>query len=155
MTCVFCDIISGKQKSKKLYEDGEFVVILDAFPVTEGHTLVIPKQHAKNVYELNGSVAANAFLASRRMARALQDALKSDDVNIATAPAAIDHFHIHVVPRYDTDMMGPLADLGNKREMPEKAMEEIAVKVRTTLAKQQQQQHPTAAIKQQEEKQHS
>lgn len=134
MGCIFCDIISGKQKSKKLYEDGEFLVILDAFPVTEGHSLVIPKQHAKSVHELSGSTAANAFLLSRRMARALQDALKADDANIATAPAAIDHFHIHVVPRYDTDMMGPLADLGNKRETSEKAMEEIAGKVRAAIA---------------------
>lgn len=137
MACIFCDIISGKQKGRKLYEDGEFLVILDAFPVTEGHTLVIPKQHAKNVYELSGETAAKSFLLSRRMARTLQEALKSDDVNIATAPAAIDHFHVHVVPRYDTDMMGPLADLGNKREMPEKAMEEIAGKIKAVLVKQQ------------------
>lgn len=146
MGCIFCDIISGKQKSKKLYEDGEFLAILDAFPVTEGHALVIPKQHAKNVYELSGGTAANAFLLARRMARALQDALRADDVNIATAPAAIDHFHMHVVPRYDADLMGPLADLGNKREMPEKAMEEIAGKVRAVLARQQ-----PAATKQHEE----
>lgn len=138
MACIFCDIISGKQKSRKLYEDGDVVAILDAFPVTEGHTLVIPKAHAKNIHELSDDGAAHAFLASRRMARILKDALKADDVNIATAPASIDHFHIHVVPRYDTDMMGPLADLGNKREMPDKLMETIAGRVRSALEKPQQ-----------------
>lgn len=135
MACIFCDIISGKQKSHRLYEDETVVAILDAFPVTEGHTLVIPKQHAKNMHELSDDGAAHAFLVSRKMARVLQDALKADDVNVATAPAAIDHFHIHVVPRYDTDMMGPLADLGNKREMPDKLMESIAGRVSSALEK--------------------
>lgn len=144
MGCVFCDIISGKQKSQRLYEDETVVAILDAFPVTEGHTLVIPRQHAKNMYELQDSAAAHAFLVSRKIARVLQEALKADDINVATAPAAIDHFHIHVVPRYDTDMMGPLADLGNKREMPDKLMEDVAGKIRSALEKplQQQQQQP-------------
>ncbi|MBU0709112.1 MAG: hypothetical protein KJ793_00145, partial [Candidatus Omnitrophica bacterium] len=53
-----------------------------------------------------------------------------DSCNIATAPATIDHFHVHVVPRYDYDMMGPLADLDNKREMKKEKMDSIEAQIK-------------------------
>ena len=129
MACIFCQIGAGQSKSKKIYEDGRVIAILDVFPVTEGHTLVIPKHHFKSIYDLPDDEAGHLFNIARRMGLVLQKSLKADAINISTAPAAIDHFHIHVVPRYDYDMMGALPDLDNKREMSPKRMELIHKKI--------------------------
>lgn len=133
MTCVFCNIAENKAKAWKFYEDAECIAILDAFPVTEGHTLVIPRKHLKDINQLSDGELAHLFNIARKLAALLQKSLGARAVNIATAPAAIDHFHLHVIPRYDHDMMGPLADLDNKRELNEETMKEVFGHIMTTL----------------------
>lgn len=124
-TCIFCRIIAGEAKAFKIAETENFVSILDAFPVTEGHILVLPKSHYKTFFDVPEPEVASLFSEARKMASLQKKALEASGFNIATAPAAIDHFHVHVVPRYDYDMMGPLADLDNKREMSPEKMKEI------------------------------
>lgn len=127
--CIFCRIAGGGTKSFKIYEDAATVAILDAFPVTEGHLLVIPKAHVKTAFDIGDSEFSSLFLTARKLAALLKKALAADSFNIATAPSTIDHFHIHVVPRYDYDLMGPLADLDNKRELSPEKMKEIHGKI--------------------------
>ncbi len=127
--CIFCKIASGQSKSYRVYEDASFVAILDAFPVTEGHILLIPKMHYKTFFDMDDPELAAAFATTRKLAAVLRKALGADSFNIATAPSAIDHFHIHLMPRYDYDLMGPLADLDNKREMSADRMAGIQKKI--------------------------
>jgi histidine triad (HIT) family protein len=127
--CIFCKIASGQSKSYKVYEDASFVGILDAFPVTEGHLLLVPKKHFKTFFDLPDADLSGAFSVARKLAGVMKKALGADGFNIATAPSAIDHFHIHVIPRYDYDLMGPLADLDNKREMAPEKMAAIHKKI--------------------------
>jgi histidine triad (HIT) family protein len=123
--CIFCEIIKGEKPSYKIYEDEVCMGILDVFPVTEGHVLVIPKKHYEDYKKIPEDEWKKVMEAAKKIAEAAENTLEVQGMNIATAPAAIRHFHIHVIPRYDYDLMGPLADLDNKRERDKELMEDI------------------------------
>ncbi len=129
-SCIFCNIVEGKEKSSILFEDGSFVVIMDAFPVTEGHLLILPKFHKKEVLDLDEKQTADIFNLARKAGKILVNKLEADSINIATAPSVVQHFHLHVIPRYVYDMMGPLADLDNKRELPKEVTEQLFKKLK-------------------------
>ena len=129
-SCIFCEILEGKQKGNVVYENDSVVVILDAFPVTEGHLLIIPREHLKDVLYLNEKQTNELFNMARKAGEILVKKLEADSVNIATAPSVVQHFHLHVIPRYVYDMMGPLADLDNKRELPKEVTERIFKKIK-------------------------
>ena len=66
--CIFCKIANGEIPSATLYEDEDFRVILDLGPASKGHGLILPKQHYANIYEIDETVAAKAFLLAKKMA---------------------------------------------------------------------------------------
>ena len=66
--CLFCKIANGEIPSKTLYEDGDFRVILDLGPATRGHALILPREHADNLYELPEDTAAKVFVLAKKMA---------------------------------------------------------------------------------------
>ncbi len=109
--CIFCKILAGDIPSYKVYEDDEFTVILDAGPATRGHALIIPKDHYKNLYELPEELAAKAFVLGKKMITALTKALGCDGYNLvqnngAVAGQTVEHFHLHLIPRYEGDDAG-------------------------------------------------
>ncbi|AKG05009.1 HIT family protein [Salimicrobium jeotgali] len=104
--CIFCKIINGEIPSAKVYEDEEVYAFLDISQVTKGHTLVIPKQHTKNIYETHPQVASNVFARIPKIATAVKSAFDADGVNIVNnndeaAYQSVFHLHIHVLPRYE------------------------------------------------------
>ncbi len=106
--CIFCKIAGGEIPSKTLYEDEKFRVILDLGPATRGHALILPKEHAANIYELPDETAAAAFVLGKKIAGILRDKLKCDGLNLIqnngeTAGQTVNHFHLHVIPRYEGD----------------------------------------------------
>lgn len=106
--CIFCKIISGDIPSYTIYEDDDFKVILDAFPSGEGHTLVIPKKHVANVYEIDDDLMGKAHVLAKRAAAAVQTHLNCDGVNILqnngeAAGQTVFHYHIHILPRFASD----------------------------------------------------
>lgn len=125
--CVFCKIISGEIPSYGLYEDSYCKVILDRFPGSAGHILVIAKEHKETVFALEEAVAAKLFQTAARAAKVLQQAFGVQQLNIvqnngAAAGQTVPHFHIHVIPREEGDtiqVQWPQLDLS------EKAMEEM------------------------------
>ena len=109
--CVFCKIRDGAIPSAKLYEDERTLAIMDIGPLTPGHCLVITKAHAANLYEAESADLAAAIMAAKRVGAALRTALKPDGLNLmqANGPGAfqsVQHFHIHLVPRYTNDGRG-------------------------------------------------
>ncbi|WP_347861232.1 HIT family protein [Salimicrobium sp. PL1-032A] len=103
--CIFCKIVDGDIPSAKVYEDEEVYAFLDISQVTKGHTLVIPKQHTKNIYETHPQVASNLFARLPKIASAVKEAFQADGVNIVNnndeaAHQSVFHLHIHVLPRY-------------------------------------------------------
>jgi len=108
MGCVFCDIIARRAPAHIVYEDEGTVAFMDIMPIHEGHTLVVPKAHAADAFEIDPGDAAAAMRAAVKVARAVKAAFGCDGVNIfqSNGPAAgqtVFHFHIHVLPRWAGD----------------------------------------------------
>ena len=106
--CVFCKIAANLLPSYTICEDDLFKVILDVNPWSEGHSLIILKRHANNIYGLTNEECEKLFLLAAKTARVLNDALKPDGLNViqnngAAAGQSVDHFHTHLVPRYKND----------------------------------------------------
>jgi len=108
MNCIFCKIISGEIPARKLYEDGEFIAILDAFPSGAGHSLIIPKAHVDDVLDMDDALAGRAFALASRLAKKVKAELDCEGVNILqnnreAAGQTVGHFHVHVIPRHPGD----------------------------------------------------
>ena len=106
--CIFCKIAKGDIPSTTLYEDEMFRVILDLGPATRGHALILPKEHAANLFELPEATAAESMKLAKKMATKMKTALKADGFNLvqnndAAAGQTVDHFHLHLIPRYEGD----------------------------------------------------
>ena len=106
--CIFCKIANGEIPSRTLYEDDDFRVILDLNPATKGHALILPKEHYKNLYELDDSTAAKALPLAKRMAKTMTEKLGCDGFNVVQnnneiAGQTVFHFHMHLIPRYKDD----------------------------------------------------
>lgn len=106
--CVFCKIASGEIPSYTLYEDEDFKVFLDLSPTSFGHALIIPKEHYRNLFELDDSIASKALILAKKVATAMKKSLNCDGLNILqnngeVAGQTMFHFHIHVIPRYKND----------------------------------------------------
>ena len=106
--CLFCKIAKGEIHSATVYEDSHFTDILDVNPATKGHCLIIPKEHFDNIYDLDGETAGKLFALATCIARAMKDALKCDGLNLVqnngeVAGQTVNHFHLHLIPRYEGD----------------------------------------------------
>lgn len=106
--CIFCKIAAGEIPSKTLYEDEKFRVILDLGPATKGHALILPKRHAANLFDLPEETASEVMVLAKRMANTLREKLMCDGLNLVqnngeTAGQTVNHFHLHMIPRYEGD----------------------------------------------------
>jgi len=106
--CLFCKILAGALPAQKVDEDEHTVAFLDINPWTRGHSLVIPKEHSRNVYDIApGDLTATA-VAAQRLAQRLRDRLSCEGMNLlqSSEPVAMQtvfHYHVHVIPRYSDD----------------------------------------------------
>ncbi|MFE7717863.1 HIT family protein [Nocardia rhizosphaerihabitans] len=109
--CVFCRIVAGTAPATKVYEDDAVCAFLDIRPITRGHTLVVPKQHATELDDLDPELGATIFRTGHRLARALRrSGLASDGANLVlndgtAAFQTVGHVHLHVVPRKHGDKL--------------------------------------------------
>lgn len=108
MDCIFCKILKGDIPCNKVFEDDSFIAILDAFPGNEGHVLIIPKSHYENIFDIDEQTLKNAYGLAKKVAFALKSSLGAEDINILQnngelAGQTVNHFHIHVLPRYKDD----------------------------------------------------
>ncbi len=106
--CIFCKIANGEIPSRTIYEDAKFRVILDLSPATRGHALILPKEHAANLFELHEDAAESALKVAKKVALMMREKLHCDGINLvqnngAAAGQTVSHFHIHVIPRYEND----------------------------------------------------
>lgn len=107
--CVFCEIVKGNIPSKKIYEDDNTIAILDLSQATYGHTLIIPKKHSSNLLEIDDESYIIAMKVAKKVASAIKKSF--DDVlgfNLLNncgedAGQTVNHFHIHIIPRYKND----------------------------------------------------
>ncbi len=106
--CIFCKIANGEIPSRTLYEDQLFRVILDLGPATKGHALILPKDHAADLYELPDETASAVLVLAKKMALGMREKLHCDGLNLVqnngeVAGQTVRHFHVHLIPRYVGD----------------------------------------------------
>jgi len=106
--CPFCSIVAGASPAEIIAEDERTITFLDISPATVGHALVIPRQHASDLYEIAAIDLEACAAAAQRAALLARDRLGADGVNLLNScqPHAwqtVFHFHIHVIPRYEDD----------------------------------------------------
>lgn len=106
--CVFCKIVNNEIPSYKVYEDDKVLAFLDISQATIGHTLVIPKEHFENIFALDENNAASIMKVVANLSKKLKSALNIEALNIlnnsgALAGQTVNHFHIHLIPRYKND----------------------------------------------------
>ncbi|MFB6290668.1 MAG: HIT family protein [Candidatus Bipolaricaulia bacterium] len=111
--CVFCDIVEGEIDAHVIFENDGAVAFLDANPVVDGHTVVVPKSHVERFSELPDEVTGELFSAVKEVNRGILTGCEADGANVGlndgkAAGQAIPHTHVHVIPRYFDDDGGSL-----------------------------------------------
>lgn len=102
--CIFCKIVSGAQPSHKVLETDQVLSIMDLYPSSEGHTLILPKEHYESVFDITEAAMQAVTFATRRVAAAVRAEVEPDgmvisQLNGAAAGQTVMHYHVHVVPR--------------------------------------------------------
>ena len=108
MDCIFCKIIAGQIPSVKIYEDDRTFVFMDINPRSDGHCLVIPKKHAATLFDIEDEELQVTMATLKKVALAIKQALNPDgmtsfQLNGRAANQLVDHYHVHLVPRWADD----------------------------------------------------
>ena len=106
--CLFCKIVAGELPATRVAEDERTVTFMDINPATRGHVLVVPREHARDLLSIDPEDLAAVAQAGQRIAASMPERLGADGVNLLNscgraAWQTVFHFHLHVIPRYDTD----------------------------------------------------
>jgi histidine triad (HIT) family protein len=106
VSCAFCEIAAGKIAADVVYEDEQFVAFLDHRPLFPGHVLLIPRAHYETLTDLPDALAGPLMLATQRLARAVESALRAEGSFVAMnnrVSQSVPHLHVHIVPRRRRD----------------------------------------------------
>lgn len=106
MDCIFCDIVTGRRPSHRVFEDETVVAFLDARPLFPGHTLVVPRGHHETLTDLPAQTAGAFFGRVQRITAAVETAMGAAGSFVAAnnrVSQSVPHFHVHVVPRNRKD----------------------------------------------------
>lgn len=127
-TCIFCQIITGQIPADKIYEDNDFIAFLDIKPINPGHTLLLPKAHHRNLFDLPSDILARLGLAVQKVGQAVKVGASADGLNIImnndrAAGQLVDHAHLHLIPRFDNDGLQPWRQQGNQIEIDLKKLQ--------------------------------
>lgn len=118
--CIFCKIIAGDIPSSKVYEDEQVLAFLDITQVTPGHTLIIPKNHCRNLLDMTAETASQVFSIVPKLAQALMKTTGADGLNLINnseeaAGQTVFHAHIHLLPRF---VSGDGVDINFEQNQP-------------------------------------
>ena len=109
--CIFCKIAAGQIPCHKLYEDDQVLAFLDIGPLCEGHTLIIPKAHYVTIDQMPADLAAACMAVVPSLSRAIVAATGAEGWNVLQnngqiSGQAVDHVHVHIIPRRSGDGLG-------------------------------------------------
>lgn len=114
---IFCKIIKGEIPSYTIYEDDKVKVILDVNPKSNGHSLIIPKEHYKDLYDISNDTLNYVMEISKKISELLTEKLHCDGITLVEnngIPQEVKHFHLHVIPIYKEDNMISVEEVYNK-----------------------------------------
>jgi len=132
--CIFCKIAKGEIPSYKIYEDKDIFAFLDIKPFSQGHCLVIPKQHFENIFDINENTLKKVVVVAKKISEKIKNKLHADGIRLSqsngkAAGQEIMHFHLHIIPRYEGDGIPmyptatlhlPQANFGELKKIAEK-----------------------------------
>jgi histidine triad (HIT) family protein len=134
-SCIFCRIAQKQAPATLVYEDENVMAFLDIRPLNEGHTLVIPKAHYENIFEIPQELIAYLHGITKRVALAVKKATKADGISIIqqngkAANQDIPHLHVHVIPRYEGQKLPSFSEIS---EADREKLSQTAAKIRKYL----------------------
>ena len=133
--CIFCKLANGEIPTTSIYEDEDFNVIMDLGPASHGHSIILPKTHAANLYELPDDYCSKIMGVAKKCAGAMKKSLNCDGLNVLqnngeAAGQTVFHLHVHLIPRYKDDQVNitwkpgePEEDMGAIAEQIKKGFE--------------------------------
>lgn len=106
--CIFCKIIKGEIPCARIYEDGNVLAFLDISPVNKGHTLVVPKEHHETILDMPDDLLCELTKAVKKVSAAVKKGMGAEGFNILqsnykVAGQLVPHYHVHIIPRTETD----------------------------------------------------
>lgn len=110
--CIFCKIAKGKAPSETVYEDKDFIAFLTIGPVNKGHTLVVPKKHLINLFDMDDKTVKKLFVTVKKLIHPVTNAFGADGANVSinnneASGQIIMHAHVHIIPRFKDDQLPP------------------------------------------------
>jgi histidine triad (HIT) family protein len=140
-SCPFCNIVSGKAPASFVYEDATVLAFMDLNPASIGHTLVIPREHWENMYEIPEKALAEISPVIKRICVAVKKAVGADGISVLqlngqAAGQVVMHFHVHVIPRFSKGAIskGSVALIKSQGLKPDRGnLDEIAKRIQEEL----------------------
>ncbi|MEX0785469.1 MAG: HIT family protein [Dehalococcoidia bacterium] len=134
--CIFCRIVAGQAEASVAYEDDATMAFMDLGPFADGHALVVPKEHVRDIFALDEGTAGPLLLAVSRVAQGVRDAFEPHGITIWQSNGApwqdVFHLHFHILPRWRHD--GLLRFTPPERGRPSRAvLDDHAAKIRSAL----------------------
>jgi histidine triad (HIT) family protein len=133
--CIFCKIARKEAEASIVYEDADIMAFIDIRPMSEGHTLIIPKKHYVDIFDIPEKLLEAIHKGTKNIAVAVKKATKADGISIvqqngAAAGQEIFHLHVHIIPRFEGKKMPRFEELGlADRE----TLDEAAAKIKQHL----------------------
>ena len=136
MECLFCKIINKEINTEIIYEDDNVLALLDIHPRAPGHAMVIPKKHAENILDLPDDKIEPVFKAVKKVTEMINKTLSPDGFTIGinhgkVSGQAIDHLHVHIIPRWKNDHGDSIHSVVNNP--PKESIKDIADKIRSAF----------------------
>jgi histidine triad (HIT) family protein len=131
--CIFCKISKEEIASYKVYEDGNFFAFLDINPRNKGHTLVIPKEHRRWVWDVDN--VGDYMEVCKVIAIAIKNTFETDNVSCAILGEEVPHAHIHLIPRFPKDGHGGALDFSVLKSFTDAEMKEFATMISQNIKK--------------------
>jgi len=134
-SCIFCKMVAGQIPVTKVYEDEVVLAFLDIGPVSDGHTLVIPRQHFTKLHDCPAELLGRVVSSLGRIAKAVVSAMNSEGYNVLcnngrAAGQVVEHLHFHIIPRNSGD---GVFNRWPAYEYQEGRIKAIAAKIRKNL----------------------
>jgi histidine triad (HIT) family protein len=109
-TCIFCQILAGSLPSRKIIENDRCLAFLDIAPASKGHTLIVPKTHSEDIFDIDPAVLSDVMAMTQAVAKVLEKQLRPDgmslfQMNRVVGWQTVFHFHMHVIPRWSGDAL--------------------------------------------------
>jgi histidine triad (HIT) family protein len=142
VNCPFCSIAAGKASASIVYEDAAIMAFMDLNPTNVGHTLVVPKQHWTNLYEIPEDVLAEVVAVVKRVSAAVKKTVDAEGISVLqlngrASGQSVMHFHVHIIPRFTGDQIskaiGAMVEHHRTIKPDKNELDKIARKIRENL----------------------